>query len=149
MVLDSFIFITGEFIFLRYDLMVSISHPKFLGRQWFVPRLFGLVPPIFIDLLGSFCSHLPVLPAFFTYGLLVRTSPSWARRAGKKSFFWFFSLFTKKRTARPGRAAPGQFEIPLPQEQEWTFYGNLPLTKSWKNSKIEDKNSGKRDYHLP
>jgi len=73
MVLDSFI-ITGEFIFLRYDLMVSISHPKFLGRQWFVPRLLGLVRPIFIDLFDSCFSHLPVLPAFFSCGLSVHTS---------------------------------------------------------------------------
>jgi len=45
MVLDSFIYYGGVY-FLRYDLMVSISHPKFLGRQWFVPRLLRLVPPI-------------------------------------------------------------------------------------------------------
>jgi len=74
MVLDSLIFITGEFIFLRYDLMVSISHPDFLGRQWVVPRLFGLVPPTFIAFISSSISHLPVLPAFFSCGLSVRVS---------------------------------------------------------------------------
>jgi len=66
MVLDSFILLRGLFIFLRYDLMVFISHPGFLGRQWCVPRLFGLVRPIFIDFFGRFISQLPVLPAFFS-----------------------------------------------------------------------------------
>jgi len=73
MVLDSFIYYGGVYFFaLRPDRL--ISHPRFLGRQWFVPRLFGLVHPIWIDLISRSISHLPVLPAFFSCGLSVRVS---------------------------------------------------------------------------